>query len=990
MNKLHLLTLSLCACVIGPLAAQTIPQPGDIGFPVKNAGAGSTTAWVTPGTPPRLFGIKPDSTITAIDPGDNATINSSGVLEISGFIAADEYGEAVKTFLATPTSENLYEAMGDRTGSGLLVFEDSPTITTPTISGAITFADGVRQTFNPNGTNSGFNAGSHTADPSSLSNGDVWYNSTSNELKARINGASVALGASGGSGDVVGPGSSTDNTLPRFDGTSGKTIQASVVAIDDSGNINMADSTTLFRTGNGPFIAETNSPSGPSARWNGQYFEVIRYNGGNSAGIAASIFDIGAERDALLIRDSASVVKLTNGSTGYASLTTGSFSSVGANGTFSIVDSILDTTRSELYIGYSRAASINFLNGYVSMATNGTVLYNGPGAGFGISDRTLGGNTFYLYNDDGSFRFGTAGSDKMLIDTTSGNIGIGAASTSDKLAVNGVVAATSYRQGASGPTWSSGSGTPEGTITAPIGSTFSRTNGSTGTSLYVKESGSGNTGWVPVAAGGGGGTGDVTGPIASTDGQLVVFDGTTGKAIKGANFVWNGSTLAAGSGVPIISDSFNSPGEDSGTTYRNHAFDHFYGETGTLTIQGPASIIEGGYTWTFPSSPPVLGDSFMKSNTSGSHSYVVANYSEGVPTMEASIFGTGGSYGIRYWFNPEWPDSPEFGDSYVQLVADMASDEAAEIMLPRKSGRLLLAPNSFGTSGNTLTSNGDGTTSWTDAAKPPLTETFTTSGTWTKPAGAKKVHVYLVGGGGGGGSGRKAIDAIRCGGGGGAGGAVVEMWLDAAGLDSSESYTIGSGGAGGASQTTNTTNGLVGTAGNPTEFNGITALGGNPGAAGVAASGAGGATKTNSCIQGSVASNSSIGGAASTTGLAGVVGTLINYIVPTGGGAGGGIPASNALTSAGGGGGGMLPAIVGTLSGGTAGSAGNPGGDGPNRTGGSWAGGGGGGGSSTNAGGNGGLYGGGGGGGGAGTNDLYNSGAGGNGGGGVLVITTFF
>ena len=41
-----------------------------------------------------------------------------------------------------------------------------------------------------------------------------------------------------------------------------------------------------------------------------------------------------------------------------------------------------------------------------------------------------------------------------------------------------------------------GSGTPEGAITARVGSTYHRTDGSTGTSFYVKESGTGNTGWV--------------------------------------------------------------------------------------------------------------------------------------------------------------------------------------------------------------------------------------------------------------------------------------------------------------------------------------------------------------------------------------------------------------------------------------------------------------------------------------------------------------
>lgn len=40
-----------------------------------------------------------------------------------------------------------------------------------------------------------------------------------------------------GSGDVIGPASSADNGVPRFDGTTGKLLQSSGVVIDDTGNI---------------------------------------------------------------------------------------------------------------------------------------------------------------------------------------------------------------------------------------------------------------------------------------------------------------------------------------------------------------------------------------------------------------------------------------------------------------------------------------------------------------------------------------------------------------------------------------------------------------------------------------------------------------------------------------------------------------------------------------------------------------------------------
>lgn len=47
-----------------------------------------------------------------------------------------------------------------------------------------------------------------------------------------------------------------------------------------------------------------------------------------------------------------------------------------------------------------------------------------------------------------------------------------------------------------GLTWSKGVGSPEGVVTAPIGSLYSNTSGGASTTLYVKTSGAGNTGWT--------------------------------------------------------------------------------------------------------------------------------------------------------------------------------------------------------------------------------------------------------------------------------------------------------------------------------------------------------------------------------------------------------------------------------------------------------------------------------------------------------------
>lgn len=58
------------------------------------------------------------------------------------------------------------------------------------------------------------------------------------------------------------------------------------------------------------------------------------------------------------------------------------------------------------------------------------------------------------------------------------------------------VYASNFRPGAGTATWTSGAGTPEGVVTATVGSMFTRTDGGASTTLYVKESGSGNTGWI--------------------------------------------------------------------------------------------------------------------------------------------------------------------------------------------------------------------------------------------------------------------------------------------------------------------------------------------------------------------------------------------------------------------------------------------------------------------------------------------------------------
>lgn len=99
----------------------------------------------------------------------------------------------------------------------------------------------------------------------------------------------------------------------------------------------------------------------------------------------------------------------------------------------------------------------------------------------------------------------------------------------------------SIEGGAAGVGLMSGTGSPNGVVTAPVGMLFLRTDGGAGTTLYVKEVGAGNTGWNPAGSGGGGG-----GTPGGSDKQIQINESGTFGADSTLSYDYTAHTLNVG------------------------------------------------------------------------------------------------------------------------------------------------------------------------------------------------------------------------------------------------------------------------------------------------------------------------------------------------------------------------------------------------------------------------------------------------------------
>jgi hypothetical protein len=390
--------------------------------------------------------------------------------------------------------------------------------------------------------------------------GILWIRSDTPNVLIFTNddGTDTVLGAGGGSGDVVGPSSATDNAITRFDSTTGKLIQNSTSTITDAGELSLVSTGTTgyaatavanSLTTGGLLLAQSNSAE-TDAR------ALVAIQNLNVAAVGAIAVDIvQASTNSALFINAASTSNpalrlITN------ALTTGSALQISSSSASASVRNLVSVVN-------SNAGSID---------TTAFLLDQGsPGRGLYVTAASTTNNAAEIAT--------TA--------LTSGNA-LAVSSSSDSVSGRSVISATNSSADASAcPVLllNQASTSPAVDILTNATIRFSElanipaVPGAGKGSVWVRNSTpsvlifTNDEGTDVVLSGVGGG--DVSGPSSATANAITRFDGTGGKTIKNSSAILNdiGATtgivldiagadsLTSGSIVNLNSNSSNADTE---------------------------------------------------------------------------------------------------------------------------------------------------------------------------------------------------------------------------------------------------------------------------------------------------------------------------------------------------------------------------------------------------------------------------------------------
>ena len=421
------------------------PAVGDIsGFGTGVATAlgvnvGSSGAFVTNGG---ALGTPSSGTLT----------NATG-LPISTGVSG--LGTGVATFLATPSSANLASAVTDETGTGALVFANSPTLVTPALGTPASgnLANCTFPTLNQNttGTAAGLSAtlvaGSGGTGQSSYTIGDILYASANNALSKLAGVATGNALISGGVGTapswgkvgisthVSGLGTNVATALGNaVNGASGICVQ------DASGNLGLGVTPSawaasvraieLGKIGCGIFGSTSNTNTNLTSN---SYFDTAwRYG---QTGNAARF----------VVENSGSYLWFTapSGAAG-STISFTQAMTLDASSNLSVVGTV---TTKALSISDTSSALLRIAGGSKELLQFGPISgITSTQFGCGALDSALGSSVSFNSNGTTQFYYGTSGNEAARIDA-SGNLLVGTTSATGRLTVK------TAANGSSGDFW---------------------------------------------------------------------------------------------------------------------------------------------------------------------------------------------------------------------------------------------------------------------------------------------------------------------------------------------------------------------------------------------------------------------------------------------------------------------------------------------------------------------------------------------------------